>query len=246
MPENSGEVFDNSKSYSQNPKEIRKFFNHYFSDKEIKGKKILDAGCRVGDYSVILAEKGAKGVVGVDLSEECIKVANDRYKTNKKLRFFQGDISNLKKLKDSEFDVVVCVGTIFYLSPENMEKALNEFVRVTKPNGTILVLFQKDKDLGVRTFRNLVNVLPLNLYLFLINNFSFLLKPAVESMVGRKISDEYLKYDVLLSLRGIVFGVPVDLPKKFITPTVTCEQCSEKTTTTYKIRVPKNKKILSG
>ena len=123
-----------------------------------------------------------------------------------------------------------------------MKKAINEFIRVTKTNGIILVLFHKEKGIIGNTARYIANKLPLRFYLFLINDFSFLLKPLVSAMIGRKINQQYLKYDILLSLRGIYFGIPINIPDKFKIRTLTCENCSEKTTTSYKIKVPKSRK----
>ncbi len=240
---NSGEVFNYTKNYFLNQNEVKKFLDYYFADKEIKNKIILDAGCRVGDYSIGLINKGAKKVEGVDLSGECIKVAKKKYSRNKKLNFQAGDITNLSMFKDSTFDIVICVGTIFYLPPEGMKKALNEFSRLAKPNGTILVLFHKEKGFIGNTARYIANKLPLGFYLFLIDNFSFLLKPIVSAMIGRKINQQYLKYDILLSLRGIYFGVPINIPDKFRIETLTCENCSEKTTTSFKINIPQDKKL---
>ncbi len=239
---NSGKIFNHTKNYFLNQTEVKKFLDYYFSDKEIKNKIILDAGCRVGDYSVGLINKGAKRVEGIDLSKECIKVAKKKFHNNKRLRFRRGDIQKLSIFEDSSFDIVICVGTIFYLNPEGMKKAINEFIRVTKTNGIILVLFHKEKGIIGNTARYIANKLPLRFYLFLINDFSFLLKPLVSAMIGRKINQQYLKYDILLSLRGIYFGIPINIPDKFKIRTLTCENCSEKTTTSYKIKVPKSRK----
>ncbi|KKT25441.1 class I SAM-dependent methyltransferase [Candidatus Pacearchaeota archaeon] len=239
----SGKVFDYSKKYLQNPKEVKKLLDFYFSDKDVKNKIILDAGCRVGDYSKILVDKGAGKVIGIDLSKECVDAAKNRYKDIKKMEFIQGDIRNLRRFKDSSFDAVICVGTIFYLPPKEVRVVINEFLRVTKPNGTVLVLFQKEKGKIVKMARFIANKMPLKLYFLLIDKFAFLMKPAVKTLVGRNISTEYLKYDVLLSLKGINFGVPIKINKKFRVKTVKCEQCSEETTATYKIKVPKDKKI---
>ena len=241
---NSGEIFDKTKNYFLNQKEVKKFLDYYFADNEIKNKIILDAGCRVGDYSYGLIKKGAKFVEGVDLSEECVEIARRKYIKNKKLKFYSGDIRNLKMFKDSRFDIVICVGTIFYLNPDEMRKALKEFIRVAKPNGIILVLFHKEKGIMGNAARYIANKVPLNLYLFIVENFAFLLKPFVIFLIGREVNLDYLKYDILLSLRGIYFGTPLKISDKFRIETAECENCSEKTTTSYKIKVPIDKKVL--
>jgi len=242
---NSGEIFDETKEYSQSAEEVRKLLDYYFENSEIEGKKILDAGARVGDYSIQLLNKGAKKVVGVDLSTECIRFANEKYSKNKKLEFYQGDIINLKRFKDNEFDIVICVGTIFYLKEEEMKLALKEFFRVTKHGGKVLVLFHKKKGILGNTARFVANALPFKLYLSLINIFAPILKPFAETAIKRKITLEYFKNDILISLRGIHFGIPNGLPEKFRVKTVESEQTSEETTASYKIIVPLDKKVFS-
>ena len=240
----SGKVFDVTKNYSQNSKSVNKLIEHYFKDSEIKGKNILDAGARVGDYSIQLLNKGAKKVVGIDLSRECVELAKKRYKKIKNLEFYQGDIRNLNKFKDNEFDIVICVGTIFYLPKKEMKIALNEFVRVTKPKGKVLVLFHKKKGFTGNTARFIANFLPLKIYLILVNVLAPFLKPIAEAMIKRKMTIDYLKNDILISLRGIHFGIPKSIPDKFKVKTVESEQASEETTASYKIEIPLNKKLL--
>lgn len=50
---------------------------------------------------------------------------------------------------------------------------------------------------------------------------------------------------MLIGLRGIYFGVPANLPEKYRITTLTCEQCSEALTASYKIIVPEDKIILT-
>ena len=239
----AGEIFDVTLTYSQNPSAIKKFLDHYFTEDEVKGKVVLDAGSRVGDYGAYLSKKGAKKVVGVDLSKQCTEKAREKFKGDKKLEFHEGDITNLGKFKDNEFDVVICVGTMPYLDKNQSERALGEFLRVTKPEGKILLMFQKEKGIAVKSARFVANKLPAKLYLGLIDKFSFLTKPVIEKMIGRKVNKDYIKYDVLWGLRGVKFGVGVDIPEKYRMDTVTSEQCSEKTTTSYKIIVPFTKTL---
>jgi len=233
-----GEIFDNTVNYSHKSAEVKKLLNYYFDKDEIKNKIILDAGCRTGDYSKALIEMGARKVIGIDLSNESIKVAKKRNQANKKMGFHQGDISNLKTFQSNAFDAVCCLGTINYLNPTDAKTALKEFIRVTKPEGVILVLFQKDKGLVIQFVSMIATWLPKKIYLFLIKNFSFLLKPVVEKIIGRKISLNYLKYDILLSLRNLHFGIPIKIDEKFRIKTIKCLQCSEKTTASFKIKVP--------
>lgn len=244
MSSNSGKVFDNTVDYSYKKEEVEEFLSYYFTDNEIKNKAVLDAGCRTGYFSCGFIERGAKEVIGIDLSKECIEFARNKYGHIKNIKFIQGDISNLKQFHDSLFDIVFCVGTICYLKPEQIQVALKEFLRVTKPDGIILVLFQKEKGTAARLVRFLANIIPLRLYLFLINNFAYLIKPFLKPMLGRKISLDHLKYDVLLSLRGVFFGIPVEIPDKYRVVTASTIHSSEKTSTSFKISVPREKEEL--
>lgn len=239
----SGKIFDETKNYSQKPLIVRKLLNYYLKDSEIKGKTILDAGSRVGDYSIQLLNKGAKKVVGIDLSKECVEFAKKKYKKYRKIEFYQGDIRNLSKFRDNEFDIVVCIGTIFYLPKKEMRIALNEFIRVTKPRGKVLVLFHKKKGLIGNMARFFANFLPFKIYLILVKVFASILKPFAEIAIKRKITLDYLKNDILISLRGIHFGIPEGIPDKFKVRTVESEQTSEETTASYKMVIPSNKKV---
>ena len=125
-----------------------------------------------------------------------------------------------------------------------MRRALNQFIRVVKPGGTILISFQKKKNFFVNLLTYIANITNIRIFLALIDLISLLLYPFAFFFLGRKVSRDYLKYDVLLSLRNLHYGVPVNVPKKFRIKTAETEFSSEKTTATYKINVPKNKKIL--
>lgn len=43
-----------------------------------EGKKVLDVGCATGDFVQMMSEFGAKNVLGIDASDECISVARAR------------------------------------------------------------------------------------------------------------------------------------------------------------------------
>jgi 2-polyprenyl-3-methyl-5-hydroxy-6-metoxy-1,4-benzoquinol methylase len=103
-----------------------------------EGKVILDAGCGSGYKSLILAEAnpGAK-IVGIDLSEQSIKLAEQRlrhhgFKDN--VEFHTLLIEDLPKL-GLEFDYINC-DEVLYLLPD-IAAGLRSFKSVLKPTGII-------------------------------------------------------------------------------------------------------------
>lgn len=237
----SGNVFDHSYSYHPEIRKCVSFIGNFFRDDEIKGKKILDAGCRIGHYCYAFNIKGCHKVVGVDLSNKCLESAKSKFKRYSNMKFYFSDIRNLSIFKNSEFDIVFCMGVIIYLGNKGMKEALSEFIRVTKPGGKILVTFQKEKGLLVRILTCVANAVPISIFVKLIDYASKILAPSSKFILGRKVDIGYFKYNVLLSLRGVNYGIPTGALEKFRIKTPETELSSEKTTATYKIIVPRYK-----
>lgn len=97
----------------------------------LKGKKILLLGCGTGEECKMLADFGALDMVGVDLSKESIRLAQETYP---KVKFAVGDMHNLK-FNNESFDFVYSSLTIHYSSdPKTVYK---EIYRVLKPGGSL-------------------------------------------------------------------------------------------------------------
>ena len=233
---NPGKTFDNSQ-FMISEKEVKKFISSVFTEKELKGKTILDAGCRLGEYSKELAKK-AKSVTGIDISQESIKFAK-KSSNEDNLRFEYGDITNIKQFKNNSFDIVFCIGSMPYLKKEQIKQALVEFERITNNNGIIILTFQKEKGAIGNIARFTANILPLKLWLFIAKTFSPILAPLASLLLKRKISKEYLIYGIFLSLRGVNFGISKEFQdkySKFRIKTPECLNYSEETTATFKIK----------
>ncbi len=109
-----------------------------FASRWVKGKRVLDLACGSGYGSKMLAEAGAKSVVGVDLSKEAIAHARRHY-AGRTIRYLVGDGEDLSRLglRDQSFDLAVSFETIEHLRhPESM---VREVCRLLKPGGEWIV-----------------------------------------------------------------------------------------------------------
>lgn len=115
------------------PLKIR-FAANSISLEVFQGQKCLDAGCGGGRGSILMAECGAREVVGVDLSPKNIESSRKRaaQKGFKNLHFQQGSLMEIP-FEDESFDIVWCNGVLHHT--ENPDKGLKEITRVLKPGG---------------------------------------------------------------------------------------------------------------
>ncbi len=113
------------------------YIHRYVTD----GAKILEIGAGTGRYSIALAKEGYH-VTAVELVDSNLDVlkANSRELNN--LQAYQGDALDLSKFSDGEFDIILSFGPMYHLFDKNdVDKAINEAIRVTKENGIIMVAF---------------------------------------------------------------------------------------------------------
>jgi SAM-dependent methyltransferase len=103
-----------------------------------KGLNVLDLGCGDGTTALPAARLGAD-VLGVDIARNLVEAGNKRAAAGglTNCRFQEGDASDLHKLKDDAFDLVVTIfGAMFAPKPFDVAR---EMVRVTRPGGRIVM-----------------------------------------------------------------------------------------------------------
>jgi demethylmenaquinone methyltransferase/2-methoxy-6-polyprenyl-1,4-benzoquinol methylase len=101
------------------------------------GSKILDVATGTGKQAFAFARKGYE-VIGIDLSEAMLKVANKKNKYGN-VKFEVGDTTNLP-FEDNSYDIC-CVSFGLHDMPLSIrEKALKEMVRVTKTKGMMVIV----------------------------------------------------------------------------------------------------------
>ena len=120
--------------------------------------EVLDAACGTGDLTQAFAKAGASYVVGMDYTPEMLDVARhkrDRLKPqhSRHIEYLVGDAQDLP-FEDASFDVVSIAFGI--RNVQEPAKAINEFARVLKPGGRLVVLeFAQPTLAPVRWFNTL-------------------------------------------------------------------------------------------
>ena len=101
---------------------------------EVKGRRVLDAGCGPGAYAEWLVEHGAE-VVALDANEKMVRLARQRLGSKAQVL-----LANLEQpldfLADSSFDVVVSPLVMDYI--RDWESAFREFHRVLSVGGCLV------------------------------------------------------------------------------------------------------------
>lgn len=114
--------------------ELEHIHRYLLAQEIAQGKIVLDIASGEGYGSALLAEKATK-VIGVDISPDAIKYAQNRYKSDN-LVFKIGSCVDIP-LPNSIFDLVVSFETLEHVEQHN--DMLKEIKRVLKPNGIIII-----------------------------------------------------------------------------------------------------------
>ena len=112
-----------------------RFFNEYVDMPaifsllgDVKGRKILDAGCGSGIYAKRLKEMGAD-VTGIDISKKMVEIAK---KYAKGVDFFVMDASKTT-FRDNTFDIVCSPSVIDNIG--DISGVFREALRIINPGG---------------------------------------------------------------------------------------------------------------
>lgn len=104
---------------------------YIFANSYTKGKTVLDAATGYGYGAGILLSLGAKSVVGIDIDEDAVNDANERFESPKAV-FQTCDIYNLTdSFKEDEFEVCTSIETFEHLPPERLDEYLQSLRKVT-------------------------------------------------------------------------------------------------------------------
>jgi len=113
------------------------------------GERVLDLGCGSGWATRLLARivgdgpEGFGQVVGVDVSDEMIRVARAESKDFENVMYVWGSATQIP-WEENFFDKVLSVESFYYYADQ--ERALAELFRVMAPKGRLFILINLYKD----------------------------------------------------------------------------------------------------
>ncbi|MGH8614895.1 MAG: methyltransferase domain-containing protein [Gammaproteobacteria bacterium] len=119
---------------TKNPYKYAFYWRYKWVGSCCSGKDVLDVPCGMGWGTALI--RGARTLVGVDLSAEAIAEARRRY--GKIAQFSTGDMGCLD-FADGSFDVVSCLEGIEHVPLETGHRFLKESERVLRPGGLLLL-----------------------------------------------------------------------------------------------------------
>ena len=105
---------------------------------DLRGKTILDFGCGTGIFTFLLEKYYPSKIVGLDFSEEMLKIAIAKGKEKKSTaQFMLGDAGKLASYFDETFDLIFSSTTTHYLA--NLNELFDNIKCMLKEDGTCVL-----------------------------------------------------------------------------------------------------------
>lgn len=103
---------------------------------------VIELGCGTGYYGIHFAAN-CKEYVGVDLSPENIALFLAKIKKLGlcNVRALVGDATRLDQIEDGRFDVVLALGPMYHLPPDERERVFQECRRICKDSGIVVLAY---------------------------------------------------------------------------------------------------------
>ena len=106
--------------------------------------RILDIGCGVGRWADVYRGNKDCEYVGVDFSEEMIRIAKEEYQGEKHYNFYVGrfqDLSEILKKNgcDGKYDVIIITGVFMYINDSDVPLCISQLSPLVNNGGAIYI-----------------------------------------------------------------------------------------------------------
>lgn len=102
------------------------------------GDKVLDLGCGNGRLASLFSDAKIS-YLGIDNSEELIKIAREKYQNDPAVKFEVGDASNLSTV-DGNFNVVFMIAVLHHIPDRKLRlQILRNIYDIMAPDGRLIV-----------------------------------------------------------------------------------------------------------
>lgn len=145
-----------------------------WSPEEMRGKKVLDAGCGAGRFAEVALTSGAE-VIAMDLSQ-AVEACQRNLGDSSNLNVVQASIYEMP-FRPGSFDYAYCIGVIQH-TPDPKRSVL-EICKMVKPGGRVgFWIYERDwkSYLGTIGFKYLLRPLTMKMSRQQVENFSNLLE----------------------------------------------------------------------
>jgi len=146
---------------------VNKILTDYITSRkiDIKGKSVLEFGCRDGSSFITFLSMGAGKIVGMDIDETVINISKSIYNDLgcSNIEYRINKIGNPLPAENEEFDIISCNAVFEHINPKLRSGYIIELQKKLKQGGYIIIsdtpnkLWPKD---GHTTGLWLINYLP--------------------------------------------------------------------------------------
>jgi ubiquinone/menaquinone biosynthesis C-methylase UbiE len=125
----------------------------YVGEADTRSWKVIDLGCGPGRIIQILAPRFGE-IHGVDVSDDMLKLAEERLKDLPHVKLHRVDGNDLKEFPDAHFDLMWSYSVLYHMPRAVYYGYLKSLSRVMKPGG--LLIYQLAQLYSLRRWLNAI------------------------------------------------------------------------------------------
>ena len=144
MSSNQNAVIENYRNRAEDRRAVESRYaelEFYYTKKHLAeyigaGSTVIELGCGTGYYAMYFAGR-CRSYTGVDLTPEHIDILKEKIRNKglSNVSALVGDATGLFGIPDESFDVVLCLGPMYHLPPDEREQVFSECRRICKKGG---------------------------------------------------------------------------------------------------------------